>query len=82
MLHHLGDTDIPSIPVVLMWNLFLIAVSLAGLAVNLGLVVYNYRLMKRWSKLDSLLLELCIDAFKIRQYAPIWELIQIKAPKK
>lgn len=65
----------------MIWNITLSVVSIAGLAVNLGLLVHNYRLMKRWQKLDALLLELCIDAFKVRHYAPVWELMKIKQPK-
>jgi hypothetical protein len=65
----------------MIWNITLTVVSIAGLSVNLGLMVHNYRLMKRWQKLDAMLLELCIDAYRIRLRAPIWELIKIKQPR-
>jgi hypothetical protein len=39
---------------------------LASLVVNASLLVYNFRQILRWDRINELLFEICLDAWKMR----------------
>lgn len=50
---------------------WVVVVSYAALAVNLGLVAINYRLFVRRMRLEMLLRQIVLMAF-VNRHAPIW----------
>jgi hypothetical protein len=49
--------------------------SFACLAVNIGLIIFNYRMARRSWLLDCLLVEITISAFRMQKTAPIWRIL-------
>lgn len=59
----------------------LILTSFALIALNIGLALYNYRLLRQYLRLNALLGEVVRKAWLYQRVAPIWRLYEQPKPQ-